>query len=73
MYFWPVIKALIVTLIFVAPVVLCFVYIVIGIRQWTIGEKEKNAYKRIGALKAMAIAAFILLLLVFLWWYIINS
>jgi hypothetical protein len=64
----PLIVFVIVSLVFMVLTGFCLLYIVISIRQWTIGEKENNAEKRSGSLKALAKSIGVLVLVIAIWW-----
>jgi hypothetical protein len=55
------------------PSGVCLLYIFISLRQWSIGEKENNAYKRKGALISLAISLGALLVIVLLWYYVLTN
>jgi hypothetical protein len=68
-----IIYAAIFTLVMLVPLGLCLLYVIISLRQWAIGEHEKNAFKRKGALISMAISVVALLLVILGWWLVITS
>ena len=62
-----------ITLAFLVPLGICLLYCFIAIRQWTIGDKENNAAKRLGALKVISIALLGIIVTVVLWYYVMIS
>jgi heme/copper-type cytochrome/quinol oxidase subunit 2 len=71
--FWSLIWAVIFSLVMLVPLVLCLVYVIISLRQWAIGEHEKSAFKKKGALISLAISFAALLLVILGWWYVIDN
>jgi hypothetical protein len=71
--FWSLIWAAIFSLVMLVPLGLCLVYVIISFRQWAIGEHEKNAFKKRGALVSLAISFGALLLVILGWWYVIVN
>jgi hypothetical protein len=69
---WAIIYVVIISLAFLVPIGFCLFYIVISIRQYTIGEKENSAFKKRGAQKALAISVVALMLVILIWWLLLS-
>lgn len=62
-----------ITLVFLVPFGICIFYCGLAVRQWTIGEKENNPSKKMGAIKAFSIAFIAMLFVMALWGYVMTS
>jgi hypothetical protein len=69
---WAYIYYVIITLVFLVPFGFCLLYVFISMRQWSIGVKENNAFKKRGALIAMLMAFAGIILVAVLWRIFLN-
>jgi hypothetical protein len=73
MFFPELLYFAIFSLVMLVPFGFCLLYIFISFRQWTIGEKENNAFKRKGALISLSISFGALIAIILVWYYVLTN
>lgn len=70
--FWLIVGGFI-TLIFLLPVSILLLYISISIKQWIIGRREDNSFKKQGAVKTLVLLLAVLIFVIWLWQFVLRS
>jgi hypothetical protein len=64
---------LVITGLFLIPITAALIYFFLGVRSYTLGKKENNRSKVIGGYNSIAYSSLALIVLIFIWYIIVND